>query len=149
MSGCETCGGDGKLVHRTDHSGEPWRDIGGGLQIGGGLSITSELCECRKSLPPRDGEARWWTSRTETIAQLQFVMFEEQAVVSLTPEVPVSEDNYVVHRTGENFYYPVSVELRVTSSELRWLFPDEARALAAALVKAADRADELDGGAAE
>ena len=145
---CE-CHGSGKIVRRTDHSGEPWRDIGGGLQIGGGFSITSELCACRKDLEPRDGEAFWWSSRKETVAQLQFDMFDEQAVVSLDVEVPISDDNYIVHRRGDNVYYPVSVLLHVTSQELNWLFPHEARALAAALVKAADRAEELDGPLAE
>lgn len=144
MSGCG-CDGTGKIVRRIDHSAEPWRDIGGGLQIGGGFSITSELCACRKDLEPRDGEASWWASRTETVGQLQFLMFDEQAEVSLAVEVPISDDNYVVHRRGDNVYYPVSVQLHVTSAELNWLFPDEARALAAALVKAADRAEELDG----
>lgn len=145
---CE-CDGSGKIVRREDHSGEPWRDIGNGLQIGGGFSITSELCACRKDLEPRDGDARWWSSRDEPIGQLQFVMFNEQAVVLLSVEVPVSEDNYIVHRRGDNVYHPVSVQLHVTSDELNWLFPDEARALAAALVKAADRAEELDGPLAE
>jgi hypothetical protein len=145
---CE-CDGSGKIVRRTDHSDQPWRDIGGGLQIGGGFSITSELCACRKDLEPRDGEASWWSTRKETVAQLQFDMFDEQAVVSLDVEVPISDDNYIVHRRGDNVYYPVSVRLHVTSRELNWLFPHEARALAAALVKAADRAEELDGPLAE
>jgi hypothetical protein len=147
VSGCE-CDGSGKIVRVTDHSDDPWRDIGGGYQIGGGKSWRSELCACRKSLPPRDGEARWWTSETETIAQLQFAMFDEQAVVSLRPEVPVSEDNYVLKRTGRNRYYPTSVQLDVTDTELHWLFPDEARKLGEALIAAADRAEAIDGEAA-
>ena len=139
------CDGSGKISYRIDHSDEPWRDIGGGLQIGGGVSYTTELCGCRRSLPPRDGDARWWSSRTENIEDIQLLMFDEQVRVQLAVEVPIDEENYVVHRRGDNVYHPVSVQLHVTSNELNWLFPDEARAIAAALVRAADRADELDG----
>jgi len=135
------CDGSGKIVDRVDHSDEPWRDIGHGLQIGGGMSITSRLCDCRKNLERRHGEARWWTSETVWTEEVALSLKPDTPVtMTVTCEVPISEDNYPLIREGYNVYYPAMIEVNGTT-----LLVDDARALAAALTACADKCDELDG----
>ena len=138
MTSCE-CDGSGKIVDRIDHSDEPWRDFGHGLQIGGGFSITSRLCTCRKSLPPRDGEARWWTTETVWAEEVEMPSGSRTVPIAVSCEVCISEDNYIVHRVGDNVYYPAMIELAGTS-----FITEDIRRLAAALISCADRADALD-----
>lgn len=136
---CEKCGGEGKITNRVDHSDEPWRDIGHGLQIGGGMSIKSELCECRKRYRPRSGEAVWWDSEQVFLAECEESVFGRTHTVSVKVEVPIDKDNYRVHRTGNNVYMGTFVDL-----DNLCFFPAEARALASALVAAADKCEQLD-----
>lgn len=133
------CDGSGKIVDRVDHSDEPWRDIGHGLQIGGGMSITSRLCECRKSLPRREGEARWWTSEKVWTETVDLPSALREVALDVVCEVPISDDNYPLIRNAENIYYPAMVEVNGVS-----FITDDIRRLAIALVSCADRADALD-----
>jgi hypothetical protein len=135
---CE-CDGSGKIVDRIDHSNEPYRDIGNGLQIGGGMSITSRLCGCRKDLEPRDGEARWWSSETVWTETVEMPSGLKTLEISVVSEVPISNENYVVKRRG-NRYYPTMVEIAGAGS----FITEDVRRLAAALISCADRADAID-----
>jgi hypothetical protein len=134
---CERCDGSGKVSERIDHPDE-WRDIGHGLQIGGGTSWTSDLCECRKKYAPRAGEAVWWSSEEVFRAECEASIFQHTVTIVVKAEVPIDKDNYRVHRHG-NRYYPTFVDVGDET-----LFPEEARALASALIAAADKCDQID-----
>jgi hypothetical protein len=59
--------------------------------------------------------------------------------VSVSTEVPVDADNYLLVRNADNYYWPSMVEVAGRS-----MVSADARELAAALIQAADKADELD-----
>lgn len=140
----EPCGCDGtgriQVIERDDRE----VPIGNGLILGMGTSWTTRLCECRKSLAPRDGEARWWSSKTVYSESWASSVHQHSAEITVQAEVPVSEDNYVLKRTPENAYYPVMIDVDLSHDWLHALFPDEARALAALLVSAAERAEAIE-----
>ena len=129
------CGGSGVKQITTEQFGPS------GETISTGWSTTP--CQCRRGLPPRDGEASWWSTETVFDERVVTECFSEVIEASVRAEVPYDADNYRVHRHG-NRYYPCSVDLAVSDPELRWLFPEEARAIAAMLVRAADAADAID-----
>jgi hypothetical protein len=135
------CDGSGKISYK--HVDDRQYEIGEGLIAGPWTTWGSHLCECRRELPPREGQARWWTTETVYSSDWSSSVFRETAEITVQAEVPVSEDNYVVHRRG-NRYYPCSVDLNVSSKDLHFLFPEEARELARMLVEAADKCDEID-----
>lgn len=133
------CDGSGKIVDHVDHADEPWRDIGHGLQIGGGFSITSRLCECRKNLPRREGEATWWTTEDVWTRDLEMSSGPRNVTIDVSCEVPISEDNYPLIRNEPNAYWPAMVALNGVL-----FITDDIRAFAALLIEAADVADEID-----
>lgn len=141
---CE-CDGSGRIVDRIEPSGV-WHDIGHGLQITQGVGYSSRLCACRKNLPKRDGHATWWGA-SETVFEdtVEFALFDEHASISVGVETCISEDNYLVHRTAENAYYPCVIHLELSQTDLSWLLADDLRKLAAMLTAAADKCDEIDG----
>lgn len=144
---CE-CDGTGRIVDHFEGDPNHWVDIGNGLQMGAPSGYSTRLCSCRKSLPKRDGKATWWGS-SETVFDdtVEFVMFDEHASVSVGVETCISEDNFLVHRTAENAYYPCIAHLEVSDTDLTWLLADDLRAFAAMLLAAADKCDEVDGAA--
>lgn len=110
-----------------------------------GLSTSSGpvLCECRRSLPRREGNARYWVSDDPIELTAQAGIYDDASVtIKLTPELPVSEDNYPLLRTEENCYYPPSIEV---SSKGRPFFAtsDELRVLAKLFTDAADKCDSM------
>jgi hypothetical protein len=138
------CDGSGSIPYERHEEYAPGeKDLGDGTYIGASHTYGTHLCSCRWKLKPRDGEARWWTSRTLMQESCAFAVFDETADVTVNVEVPVSADNYLV-RTKGNRYWPTSVQLAVSSEEMNWLFPDEARKLAAMLNRAADLAEAFD-----
>lgn len=98
-------------------------------------------CVCRKDLPPREGQARWWT--TEEVFSGVAKMLLDPVTVSVSAEVPMSADNYRLVRRG-NRYYGTFVDLRLDDGRGGMLVPDEARKLAQLLIQAADAADTID-----
>jgi hypothetical protein len=139
------CGGTGKLSHDSgwvDHA-EPPNLPEGAEYVSGHRTMSSSLCQCRRDLEPREGEAAWWDSETVFDEVWVASVFQDTAEIVVKAEVPISEDNYRVVRRG-NRYYPTSIDLDVSSEELHFLFPDEARELARLLIAAADKCDEID-----
>lgn len=141
---CE-CDGSGKIVDRHEPNGVVVQ-LGHGLEMHDGGGYTSRLCDCRKKLPKRDGVARWWGSSEQVFEDtVEFAMFDEYATLSVGVETCISEDNYLVHRTADNSYYPCIAHLEVSEDNLSWLLADDLRKLAAMLNAAADKCDEIDG----
>lgn len=134
---CPKCD-NGKTVENLQPGPEIRLQTGGSIQHTGGF--ITHLCECRKSLPPRHGKAQWWSCETIEGGTLDLNLGE--VVVTFSREVPISEDNYLVHRTEENCCYRVTADVQIdlgpvgTSATLR--------EVAAFLLKMADKCDELD-----
>lgn len=139
------CDGSGKIVDQIPESTE-WHDCDPGLQIRDWGGYSSRLCTCRKDLPKRDGTATWW-GPTEQVFEdtVEFSLFNEYATLSVGVETCISKDNYLVHRTPENGYYPPIAHLEVSDTDLTWLLPDDLRKFAAMLLAAADKCDEIEG----
>lgn len=140
---CE-CDGSGRIVDRippSDHS----TPIGDGLSIQSMGGYSSRLCSCRKKLPKRDGKASWWGASESVFEKtVEFAMFDEWATLSVGVETCINEDNYLVHRTPENMYYPCIAHLELSEQNLTWLLAEDMRKLAAMLLDAADKCDEVD-----
>lgn len=128
------CNGTGRLTYHHKH--EPIQADGYRIE---GSTSGSHLCPCRQVLEPRAGEAAWWTLETVHHEFWQGGLCSAEFTVQA--EVPVSKDNYKVHRRG-NRYWPTSVD--VDHEPLRFIDGDEAQQFAAALKRAADKAAEID-----
>jgi len=138
------CDGSGRIVDRIPES-EERHDLEPGLQIRVIGGYSSRLCSCRKDLPKRDGHAKWWGASEQVFEDtVEFALFNEYATLSVGVETCISEDNYLVHRTAENAYYPPIAHLEVSETDLTWLMEDDLRRLAAMLLAAADRCAEID-----
>lgn len=138
------CDGSGEIRYTEREPVDTARHLDHGLVAGPMVTTGSYLCRCRYELPERDGEASWWTSKTVYSADWQAAVFEPTASISVSGEVPVSEDNYILRRTSENFYWPSSVSVEFSDPDMGWLFPEEARELARLLIEAADAAEKYD-----
>lgn len=133
------CGGKGSYGYTTPPG--PVRPLGDGLTIQQMEGYRTALCECRRNLPPRDGKAAWWTAGAAYSETYKGTCDWFSVTVSLTPELPVSADNYPLRRTRENSYYPASVSIAIDGDPL---VSSDLRELAAFLVRMADKADEID-----
>lgn len=138
------CDGTGRIQYIDREPKGTKKPLGNGIYAGPSTTYGTLLCDCRRALEARDGEATWWSSKLIYEAEWDGVCFEPHADVYVRAEVPISADNYVLHRTRENAYYPCSVSVDFTDPEMHWLFPDEARELARLLTEAADAADAYD-----
>jgi hypothetical protein len=107
-----------------------------------GPTYSTVLCDCRKDVPPRDGKASWWTLESVYDADVVIPIGDESVSVKVSAEVPMSDDNYRLHRFG-NRYYPTLIDVEVSHDKLT-LHSDTARELAKALMAAADSADRID-----
>ena len=95
VDGCR-CDGSGKLRYHHEHRDDAGRVVGD--------TWGSSPCPCRSSLPPRDGEAAWWTSE-QVFYEAVEVCGEIGLEITVEAEVPYSTDNFKLHRKG-NRYYP-------------------------------------------
>lgn len=138
------CDGSGRIRYIEREPEGTAKPLGDGLVAGPAVTHGTYLCKCRYELAEREGEASWWTSKTVYSADWQGAVFEPSAEVSVRGEVPISEDNYVLRRTGKNFYWPCSVSVELSDPSMGWLFPEEARELARLLIEAADAAEAYD-----
>lgn len=102
------------------------------------MGFSSSLCECRENLPARSGKASWWVSELIHSESVTLLPFDYTVEISVTAEVPVSEDNYRVQNYG-NRYYPTMVSVGEKT-----LMVEAARELAAALNRAAGKAEAQD-----
>lgn len=124
---------ESNTVCRCNGTGQIGHDFQGGF--------TTELCPCRRSLPRRYGRARWWSIETVHADSIELDGLHHVGI-NVTCEVPISEDNYPLHRTAENSHFRVLAD--IDADDARMLTSDNLRELAAWLVTKADRMDELD-----
>lgn len=126
---CTKCSGKGSIGHES-------KDATGNVTI-----YTTELCECRRSMPRRYGKASWW--HKEIVYTDSLTLVNDELVITVDRELPITEGNYPVHRTAENCYFQPLAEISVDEYGLRLRTADDLRELAAWLVKTADKMDEL------
>lgn len=131
---CQTCGGAGTVEQRFHEE-----SADGSVRMGG---LISSLCACRASLPPSGGTAAWWTTERVYSATVDLPIGDTSVEISVRAEVPISAENYRVHRRG-NRYWPTTVRVELDDADLD-LLPQTARELAQRLVDAADAADAID-----
>jgi hypothetical protein len=128
---CDKCNDTGKIVHDFVN------------ETGGVTGFWTELCTCRRDLPRRYGRAAWW-SMDDAISDTHETC---AGYVTMTlwsaPELPVSEDNYPLHRTTENSYFRPGVSIQMEGEDV--LTTDDLRALANFMLAFADRVDKRDG----
>lgn len=140
---CE-CGGTGKVAYKIPASP-------GEINLGDGMTMVdmggsgTRACECVRDLPAIDGHATWWEDE-RLFGEVVPVPIGDTAIeVTVDGEVPRDERGRRMLRTPENAYYPTCTRLEVPGPSVT-LFGDDARALAAALVRAADACDKADAG---
>jgi hypothetical protein len=106
-------------------------------------SVTSSTipCECRKALPPREGQASWWGLESIYSQDVRIPVGDESFEVSVSAEVPYDSANYRVQRRG-NRYYPTLIDIECP--DFMTLHACTARDLARALLAAAEAAEKID-----
>lgn len=103
-------------------------------------SSASELCPCRSGLPPRQGEARWWTEEVVHQTHIESTCGLATMTVVVRPERPVSESNFPLVRRG-NRYYPTTIEVDLEGG---FLMAEDVRRMGEALLRAAEAAERID-----
>jgi hypothetical protein len=126
---CSKCNGSGEIVHL--YKASPKHLVG----------HSTALCECRASLPRRFGKMSWWTDEALPDEHYEDTWLVE-VTAHITREIPVSEDNYALHRTKDNQHFPPVVELDFTNA--KFMAAHMVRGLATWLNKLADTMDEYD-----
>lgn len=130
---CPNCNGTGQIRH---HSKD---------QIGGLAEVTTEwttLCECRASLPSRHGKVSWWTYGKPRTVDMTTADGLTDVSLTWTPELPVSADNYPLHRTLDNAHFVGTISIEVDNGPA--LTSDGLREIAAFLVRVADDIEKWD-----
>jgi hypothetical protein len=135
---CDKCAGEGAYV--VKEPAETFVLPDGGQLVSGPAYLTRP-CECRKGLEPRNGVAAWWSLEQVYAVDVTVPVFNELVEIRVSAEVPMSADNYRVHRRG-NRYYPTLVE--VECPDKMTLHACTARTLAKALLDAAEAAERVD-----
>lgn len=143
---CWKCGDSGKLSYTEEHL--PQR-IGtaedGDAIVMEGTTHGTRACPCVKDLPPIEDDATWWES--ETVHHEVFVSSFATTVLGDTVEITVTSEvprNHAGRRCvmRGNRYYPTMMRVEGEAGELHG---GDAREFAAALLRAADKVDEIDG----
>jgi len=144
MTVCEKCGDTGKL--RYSIAPTPGTiDLGDGMTMVDMGGSGTAACECVRDLPAIDGKATWWESEQIYSENVPVPIGCDSIDVAVDGEVPRDEHGRRVHRVGENAYYPTLIRLEASRPCLT-LFADDARALAKALIEAADACEAADSG---
>jgi hypothetical protein len=138
---CALCGDTGKRSYTIPPSGES-RTLPSGTVISDGGGSGTLACACVRDLPPVEGEATWWTSESAHSDVFVGCMPDTVFELSASAEVPRRADGRRVVMRG-NRYWPTWIDL--DGPVHAHLEPREARALAGALVAAADACDAVDG----
>lgn len=138
-----TCNGDGSYgVHEPPEEPIPFGPNGATIQCMGGYS--THLCACRIDLPPREGDAAWWTEDTiDDGREWEDSTTLSSVTANITIERPVSNDNYRVFRRPENRMYPAFAHLDFDISTVG-LMSCDLRGLADWLRELADEVDRVD-----
>jgi hypothetical protein len=97
------CDGTGKLDFSQTHLDRVGNKIG--------FTQGSHPCPCRSQAEPRYGKASWWSSEQIHHEIVHLLQSDDICEITVTVEVPYSEDNYRLHRTRENRYYPASIQI--------------------------------------
>lgn len=140
---CE-CGGTGKVAYKIPAAP-------GEINLGDGMVMVdmggsgTRACECVRDLPAIDGKATWWESELVFSEVVPVPIGDESIELLVDGEVPRDEHGRRVHRTAHNAYYPTLVRMEALPASVT-LFGDDARELAAALLRAADACDAADAG---
>ena len=135
------CDGSGKIRYTEHQEFEPGQvPFGEGTYIGSQTTYGSRLCRCRQELERRPGRASWWTSETTFSETVELCTLPGEFHLSVSTEIPISEDNYPLIRDGENFYWPSLIQI----GDAGTITADDARLLAAALIRAAESAEASD-----
>jgi hypothetical protein len=139
---CERCDGEGKVTYRIPPAREAV-DKGNGVMVRDMGGHGTKACECVRDLPPAAGSATWWEMEELWSTVVPIPIGDEHVEITAEGEVPRGEDGRRVHRTAENFYYPALISVATQGNMM--LLADDARALANALILAADVCDARDG----
>jgi hypothetical protein len=139
---CEACGGKGTIAYRVEGDFEP-TPVGNGVSAQNMGGWSTRPCKCVKDLPATDGSAKWWDSETIYSTAIPVPVGDTAIEVSADCEVPRAENGRRLHRTADNAFYPPLITLETDRPSLT-LFAEDARALAAVLVAAADACDRAD-----
>lgn len=140
---CERCGGSGKVRYSILPSRPDAVDLGGGVSVKDMGGSGTRACVCVRDLPPTAGHASWWETETIWSDVVPVPIGDGCVEITADGEVPRREDGRRVHRTQENAYYPALIRVSVAGDMT--LHPEDARALAAALIVAAQACEERDG----
>lgn len=134
---CPLCNDKGSVGY--EHP-EVAREYEGGTITSGGYS--TELCQCRRDLPRRFGKASWWWCESVAGETMETGGGLGTVSVHFSREIPISEDNYPLHRTADNCYFSVTPRVEVDCGPA--MTADDLRQIAAMFMRMADKCDELD-----
>lgn len=124
-----TCGGTGEYTVRDEDG------------LAG--SISTHPCACRLQEPLRYGEARWWSLECMGELEHKSMTGQHEFTATIKRELPMSADNYRLHRTAENIYWPTMADIEGDISSGSWT-SDMLRDLATWLNQVADEVDRTD-----
>ena len=113
----------------------------GSYVVKDGFGMVTLPCDCRLSLPKREGKAAWWSLEHVKTMEFSHPLITVEAVIE--NELPMSEDNYRLIRTPENAYYPVMVKIERSGEDFA-LTSDALRQYAKWLNEVADEVDKAD-----
>ncbi len=135
---CDKCHGTGAYAVMEPEERRTLSD--GSISISG-PGFSTVACACRETLPPRDGKAAWWTLESVYAIDVTVPIFDDVFSITVKAEVPMSDENFRVHRRG-NRYYPTLINIE--SPREMTLHACSARELARALLAAAEAAERID-----
>lgn len=135
---CTHCNDTGEIRHDS-HEEIKSRD-GTVTQLG---SSWTTLCQCRADLPARHGKVSWWTGGKSVTWEYESACEWLCVAVTASPELPVSDDGYPLHRTLDNMHFRTGAHVEITKGD-SVLTSDDLRTLAAFLVGCADKIDAMD-----